>query len=120
MKMEETSTEIIHQVLTRQKAFFASGQTRSLDFRRTQLIKLKTAIRQNEKQIQAALWQDLHKSPEETWLTEISLVQIPQLNQLIGFSEDISHFYRVKMAYIGAHHGAKLNPVRIRAAAKRP
>lgn len=74
MNLPETSSEMIHQLMDRQRAFFASGQTRSLKFRKEQLLKLRKAIKQYEERIAQALWQDLHKSPEESFLTEISLV----------------------------------------------
>jgi aldehyde dehydrogenase (NAD+) len=32
------------------------------------------SIHNNQQKIEAALWEDLHKSPEETYLTEISIV----------------------------------------------
>ncbi len=38
------------------------------------LKRLKSFINKYEKQIQDALWKDLHKSAEEAWLTEISIV----------------------------------------------
>ncbi len=72
--MEETSRAIIVQHIENQRAFFASNKTQDIQFRLAQLRKLKNAIHKNQKKIEDALWQDLHKSPEETYLTEISIV----------------------------------------------
>jgi len=50
--------------------YFNAGHTRSYAFRRRQLQALKKAVQTNEDALQAALYQDLHKSPEEAWVTE--------------------------------------------------
>ncbi|QAA83268.1 aldehyde dehydrogenase [Aequorivita sp. H23M31] len=70
----ETSEASIIRLITEQKAFFATHQTKDIEFRLAQLRKLKDAILQNQKNIEDALYKDLHKSPEEVFLTEISLV----------------------------------------------
>lgn len=72
--MKETSEHIIEQLLNNQKAFFETQQTKDVSFRLTQLRKLKKVILQYQTQIEAALWEDLHKSPEEAYITEISIV----------------------------------------------
>jgi len=58
----------------RQRTFFHSGATRSLDFRRAQLQKLLSAIEAGQELLSEALFRDLHKSPHEAYLTEIGLV----------------------------------------------
>lgn len=72
--MKETSEKIILSHIESQRVFFLTHQTKNIDFRLKQLKKLKEVILQNKKKIEDALWQDLHKSPEESYLTEISLV----------------------------------------------
>ena len=72
--MEETSKEIIVQHIKSQREFFSTNKTKDIDFRLDQLRKLKEAIQKYEKKIEEALWEDLHKSPEEAYLTEISIV----------------------------------------------
>lgn len=52
------------------QSFFDSGKTRSYEFRRQQLQKLKAAILQHEKEIHNALYADLKKNAEESWVTE--------------------------------------------------
>ena len=58
----------------KQKAFFHSGATLALPFRKQMLRKLASAMHQYEKALSDALWQDLHKSYEEAYLTELSIV----------------------------------------------
>ena len=72
--MIESSENIIVDNLAKHKAFFASQQTKDITFRLSQLRKLKFAILHNQEKIEKALWEDLHKSPEEVYLTEISIV----------------------------------------------
>lgn len=72
--MNETAEQIIVEKLESQRAYFATHQTRDVGFRLTQLRKLRQAIGQYREKIEQALWDDLHKSPEEAYLTEISIV----------------------------------------------
>ena len=57
-----------------QRTYFQSGATIPLSFRRQMLRKLSAAMHQYEKPLTEALWQDLHKSYEEAYLTELSIV----------------------------------------------
>lgn len=66
----------------KQKEFFASGATRNIEFRLQMLHKLKQAILNYQSEIQDALWKDLHKSPEEAYLTETGIV-LSELNNHI-------------------------------------
>lgn len=56
--------------LTAMRTFFLSGATRSFVFRKQQLLNLRDAVKANEQQILNALYTDLKKSPEESWVTE--------------------------------------------------
>src|ERR1022692_3348457 len=56
------------------RKYFESGATRSYDFRRQQLVKLKQAVLGHEKEIYASLYSDLKKSPEEAYATELGLL----------------------------------------------
>ncbi len=64
----------IKALVQEQKVFFATNATRSIMFRKQMLAKLKTAIRQNESRIIAALYADLNKSRAEAYMSEIGLV----------------------------------------------
>ena len=57
-----------------QKEYFATGLTRDADFRHRQLVKLRDAVLRHEVDIAEALRADLHKSTEESYLTETGLV----------------------------------------------
>lgn len=56
------------------RLFFSTHETKAIDFRLNNLHKLKSAIEQYKCRIAEALWKDLHKSFEEAYLTEFSLV----------------------------------------------
>ena len=66
--------EYISNTRQKQKAYFHSGATLALPFRKQMLCKLASAMHQYEKALTDALWQDLHKSYEEAYLTELSIV----------------------------------------------
>lgn len=68
--------------LEKMRGYFNSGITRPERFRREQLKRLKTSILNHEQDLYNALYTDLKKSPEETWVTEIGLV-ISELNKAI-------------------------------------
>lgn len=73
--MENTSTERIISIVQAQNDYFRSGATLDIAFRRQMLKKLLAAIEKWEDRIADALWTDLHKSYEEAYLTEISIVK---------------------------------------------
>ncbi len=64
----------IIETINGQRKFFRSGETKGLKFRIEQLTRLKKSIIAKQHQIESALWEDLHKSAEEVYLTEISVV----------------------------------------------
>jgi len=72
--MKDTPLPSIISMINNQKNFFSGYYTRSTDFRIDMLKLLKTAILKNEHKLTDALWADLHKSYEEAYLTEISIV----------------------------------------------
>lgn len=64
------------------RQYFDSGITLPYTFRREQLKKLKQSIIKHEQDIYDALYADLKKSPEETWVTENGMV-LSELNAAI-------------------------------------
>ena len=74
MRVTNTSTERIDRIVAAQREYFRSGATLNITDRRLALRRLKEAIRKWEKPLAEALWIDLHKSYEEAYLTEISIV----------------------------------------------
>ncbi len=74
MAITNTPNEQIVKIAAAQKAFFRSGKTLDIDYRLSALKRLKAAIKRWEKPLIEALWADLHKSYEEAYLTELSIV----------------------------------------------
>lgn len=66
--------ESLLQQLQNNSAFFNSGATQSYTFRKEKLEALKGAILQHEAALMQALQDDLKKSAEESWVTEIGFV----------------------------------------------
>lgn len=62
------------EVLKNQKDYFATQQTKDVNFRVRSLKKLKESIEAHEAEIMKALFNDLHKSDYESFVTEIFMV----------------------------------------------
>ena len=75
MIIENTPLDRLDAILASQKEFFRSGATLDTEFRKSQLKTLMKALEAHERDILKALWTDLHKSEEEAFLTEISMVR---------------------------------------------
>ena len=73
--MENTSTDKIIAIREAQKAYFKTGATKDINFRKHMLKRLLDALEFWEKRLCDALWTDMHKSYEEAYLTEISIVK---------------------------------------------
>lgn len=80
--------DTIPQIVACQRKFFAAHSTLSLDFRLEMLRRLRSGIVRYEKQLTEALFQDLHKSYEEAYLTEISIV----LGEIDNFLKNLAHW----------------------------
>ena len=74
MAIENTITERIEQIVAAQRNLFRSGVTLDLKYRLNALKALKSALHRWEKPLADALWADLHKSYEEGYMTELSIV----------------------------------------------
>lgn len=64
---------VINELLIMRR-YFETGATKSYAFRKEQLLKLKNTLLKYQEEIQKALYSDLKKSPEETWITETGFV----------------------------------------------
>ena len=62
--------------------YFNSGATRSYAFRKQQLLLLRKAVYQYEKELHDALYADLKKNPEESWVTETGFL-ISEINHTL-------------------------------------
>lgn len=65
--------ESISGLIARQRAFYDTGSTLSLSYRREALKKLQDAIRKGEADINAALHSDLGKSDTECYMCEVGM-----------------------------------------------
>ena len=73
--LENTPAARLDEILAAQKAYFRTEATLDVAFRKQQLRKLLQALESHEQELADALWTDLHKSYEEAYLTELSLVK---------------------------------------------
>ncbi|MBR6305827.1 MAG: aldehyde dehydrogenase family protein [Bacteroidales bacterium] len=74
MSLENTAPERIEKLVLKQRAFYATGTTRDVKWRKSQLKAFNAGLKKWEKPLCDALWQDLHKSYEEAFMTELGLV----------------------------------------------
>ena len=104
MKLENTSTQEIKTIVEAQRAFFRSGETLSLKHRQQALCALSKALKLWEPRIAEALWKDLHKSYEEAYMTELSIV----------LGEIDNHLHHLKRWMLPKHVGTpvKMMPSR--------
>ena len=84
--------ESINNIVLRQREYFLTNETKSIDFRLEQLKKLKRAVEKYSDDIYDALWKDLHKCKEEAFLTEISIV----LNEINDHIKNIKKYKKKK------------------------
>ena len=86
MEPENTSAQRIQEIVSSQRAFFSSGKTREVPFRREMLSRMETALRKWEKPLCDALVKDLNKSYEEAYMTEIGLLygELRQAKKKVG------------------------------------
>ena len=69
-----TPVERIPEIVASQRGYFATHKTKALDYRLDMLRRLRGAIVRYEQRLCDALYSDLHKSYEEAYLTEISII----------------------------------------------
>lgn len=88
MRVANTSTERIDKIIVSQRDYFRSGATLDIAVRKLALRRLKEAIRKWERPLADALWADLHKSYEEAFLTETSIV----LGEIDNHLKHVAHW----------------------------
>lgn len=64
----------VKEIISAQRTFYRSQQTKSLDFRLSQLKQLERLLRDHEEALCVALKQDLGKPSSESYMTEIGLL----------------------------------------------
>ncbi|MEG3439780.1 aldehyde dehydrogenase [Pannus brasiliensis CCIBt3594] len=65
----------IQETIERQRAFFATGKTKDIEFRLAQLKALRKAVIENQDRIVAAVKADLNKPDLEAYAFEVAVVQ---------------------------------------------
>jgi aldehyde dehydrogenase (NAD+) len=70
------SNEIPWEIIRSQRSFFESGETKSVDFRKTQLRRLLKLLVRHENDILEALKKDLKKHPFEAFSSEIGFLKL--------------------------------------------
>ncbi len=73
--MINTTEKEILSIHNAQKEYFKTGETLEVSFRKKMLGKFLQAMEKWEQKLADALWTDLHKSYEEAYLTELSIVK---------------------------------------------
>ncbi len=68
----EAATPDIPAIVARMRETFATGRTRSIEWRKQQLVALQKLAEENEAAIAEALRQDLGRTPFEAWLADVS------------------------------------------------
>ena len=86
MAMENSSFEYISKVVQAQRHYFRSGATLDIAFRKEMLQRLLDGLHKWEQPLTEALWHDLHKSYEEAYMTEISIIYGEIKNHLKNLS----------------------------------
>ncbi|MEZ4857885.1 MAG: aldehyde dehydrogenase [Flavobacteriaceae bacterium] len=64
----------MHDIVSKQRRFFNSHKTKEHSFRIQQLKTLEKVLKQNEKLLFEAIYNDFKKSSFETWATELALI----------------------------------------------
>ena len=64
----------ISSLMSQLRLTVRNGQSKSMSWRRTQLLNLQTMMREGAPLLTRALWQDLNKSATESFMMEISMV----------------------------------------------
>lgn len=74
--MALTSTNIgrIGEIRAKQESYFRSGATLDVRIRKANLVAFEKAVLRWEKPLCEALWKDLHKSYEESYIAEVSIL----------------------------------------------
>lgn len=100
---------IIQQNLYMQKAFFTSGTTQNIKFRKESLKKLYTTITNKKDAIEEALNKDLGKSSMEGFMCEVGLV-IEEIKFMIKHLKSFSKEKKVPTPITNFHSVSKIKP----------
>ena len=71
----EADPQVVLGLLQQQRAFFATGHTLDIRFRKEQLRRLLEAVRSHEQELIDAMYADFRKPAFETYTTEIGFIE---------------------------------------------
>ncbi len=74
--------ETVRALVEKQRAFFRTGATLDVNFRIEQLKKLRQAVLDHRDELEAALYEDLNKSPIEAYLCDLGPI-IVEINEIL-------------------------------------
>ena len=74
--------ESIHRLVEKQNAFFRTGTTLNVSWRKEQLLKLKDALQKNRTMLEQALGEDLGRTPSEAYFCDIGAT-ILEINETL-------------------------------------
>lgn len=74
MALTSTNIERIGEIRAKQEGYFRSGATLDVRTRKANLVAFEKAVLKWEKPLCKALWKDLHKSYEESYIAEVSIL----------------------------------------------
>jgi aldehyde dehydrogenase (NAD+) len=66
----------MENIISNQRAFFNTNQTKNIDFRIKQLQKLKTLLQENEARLEKAIYEDFSKSAFDNYSNELALLYL--------------------------------------------
>lgn len=87
MNIQNTTASRIEEIIVKQRGYYRGESTLKLGFRKQMLKRLLKAMKHWEKELSDALYVDLHKSYEEAYMTEISIVYGEIKNHLDNFKD---------------------------------
>lgn len=74
MALTSTNSGRIGEIRAKQESYFRSGATLDVRTRKANLVAFEKAVLKWEKPLCEALWKDLHKSYEESYIAEVSIL----------------------------------------------
>ena len=89
----------ISKIINSQKHFFNTNKTKDVRFRIETLKKLKTILKENEKDLYNSIYSDFKKSEFETYMSELSLIY-NELNDAIRNLKKWSKQKRVRTNFV--------------------
>ena len=89
--------ETVHAAVEKQRAFFRTGKTLDVQWRKEQLKKLKQAVLDHKDELEKALYDDLGKSPVEAYLCDLGPV-IVEVNEIL---KGLSRWAKPERKYSG-------------------